>query len=218
MSFKYQSIPLDGDSEEKVHSDTSSITLEGQDDYRDDQIAILAQPTTRDKLRSKWLWIIHGILLFLSFSMFVLSHINFTSTLEHVRLYSAWSPADASVKYGQVKYNLTTEGNRFVGQGPEVDKAWREISYDMGDQWISKSDLAKLGMPEWHLRVDNPKSGEEGYRVGMEVFHHLHCLNLLRRVTYKEYYTLQGGEFAHGPKELQVHTGMHRLRRPHQNC
>jgi hypothetical protein len=77
----------------------------------------------------------------------------------------------------------------------------------VGDQWISKFDLAKLGMPETSLKVDHPRTGEEGYRVGMEVFHQLHCLNLLRRVTYKEYYEPLGGEFAGGPEVLQKHTG-----------
>jgi hypothetical protein len=143
--------------------------------------------------------------------MFVLSHINFTSTVEHVRKYSAWSPADVSVTYNRVNYNITPKQNPFVGQGPKVDKAWREISYDMGDQWISKSDLSRLGMPEWHLKVDHPMTGEEGYRVGMEVFHHLHCLNLLRRVTYREYYEGLGGEFGHGRKQLQAHTGISAL-------
>ncbi|KAK5256068.1 hypothetical protein LTR40_010642 [Exophiala xenobiotica] len=116
------------------------------------------------------------------------------------------APADTSVRYQSVKYNVSTEDNRFVGAGPEVDKAWREISYDMGDQWISKSDLDRLGMPRTSVEVAHPQTGQEGYRVGMEVFHQLHCLNLLRRVTFKEYYEPLGGEFAAGPEALQHHT------------
>ncbi|EHK25078.1 uncharacterized protein TRIVIDRAFT_144910 [Trichoderma virens Gv29-8] len=129
-----------------------------------------------------------------------------SSTLYHVRQTSAWSPADISVQYDQVRYNITSKGNPFVGAGPEVDRVWREISYDMGDQWISQSDISKLDMPETSLKVNHPTTGEEGYRVGMEVFHHLHCLNLLRRVTYREYYEPLGGEFSHGPEVLQAHT------------
>lgn len=77
----------------------------------------------------------------------------------------------------------------------------------MGDQWISSSDIEKLGMPKTSLKVAHPQTGEEGYRVGMEVFHQLHCVNLLRRVTYKEYYEPLGGEFAAGPDALRHHTG-----------
>ena len=40
------------------------------------------------------------------------------------------APAAEAVEYQSVKFNVTTKGNRFVGAGPEVDKAWREISYD----------------------------------------------------------------------------------------
>jgi hypothetical protein len=40
------------------------------------------------------------------------------------------APAATSVEYQAVKVNVTTEANPFVGAGPEVDKAWREISYD----------------------------------------------------------------------------------------
>jgi hypothetical protein len=63
-------------------------------------------------------------------------------------------------------------------------------------------------MPKTHLRAVNPKTGVEGYRVGLEVFHQLHCINLLRQVTYKDYYTKLGnGNFANGEEELQMHTG-----------
>jgi hypothetical protein len=136
------------------------------------------------------------------------------------------APADVSVRYDHVRYNITTRDNPFVGAGPEVDKAWREISYDnkdtfsleyarsskamkVGDQWVSKSDFSRLDMSKISLKVDHPTTGEEGYRVGMEVFHHLHCLNLLRRVTYKEYYEPLGGEFGKGPEALKEHTGEH---------
>lgn len=77
----------------------------------------------------------------------------------------------------------------------------------MGDQWISKSDLGNLEMPSSSLEVNHPTTGEKGYRVGMEAFHHLHCLNLLRRVTYREYYEPLGGEFGKGPDALKGHTG-----------
>ena len=73
---------------------------------------------------------------------------------------------------------------------------------------MSTADINKLGMPTTHLKVDHPVTGEEGFRVGMEVFHQLHCINLLRRVTYKEYYEPLGGEFGKGPEALQRHTGM----------
>jgi hypothetical protein len=40
------------------------------------------------------------------------------------------APAAPAVEYNSVKFNITTKANRFVGAGPDVDRAWRAISYD----------------------------------------------------------------------------------------
>lgn len=73
---------------------------------------------------------------------------------------------------------------------------------------ISEAELKLIDMPKSHLKVKHPKTGVEGYRVGLEVFHQLHCINLLRQVTYKEHYMEVGnGNFAGGQEELQMHTG-----------
>lgn len=78
----------------------------------------------------------------------------------------------------------------------------------MGDQVITNEELAIIDMPKSHLKAIHPKTGVEGYRVGLEVFHQLHCINLLRQVTYKDYYTeVGGGDLAATKEELQMHTG-----------
>ena len=82
-------------------------------------------------------------------------------------------------------------------------------SFLVGDQVITDVELDIIEMPKDHIRATNPKTGVEGYRVGLEVFHQLHCINLLRQVTYKEYYMdIGAGDFAGGKEELQMHTGM----------
>ena len=108
-----------------------------------------------------------------------------------------------------MKFNASTEGSPYVGKGPEVDDAWHKISYDIGDQMITPEELKIIEMPESALKVNHPVTGVEGYRVGLEVFHQLHCLNLLRQVTYKDYYVSIGaGNFAAGDEDLQHHTGI----------
>jgi hypothetical protein len=73
---------------------------------------------------------------------------------------------------------------------------------------ISPDELKLLDMPESSLKVKHPETGVEGYRVGLEVFHQLHCINLLRQVSFKDHYTEYGnGNFAGGEKELRIHTG-----------
>lgn len=53
---------------------------------------------------------------------------------------------------------------------------------------VSLKDFPKLQKPSTSMKVTDPKTGETGYRVGLEVFHQLHCLNLLRMSTYPDYY------------------------------
>jgi hypothetical protein len=75
---------------------------------------------------------------------------------------------------------------------------------------ITEEELSIIEMPKDHLKVKHPKTGVEGYRVGLEVFHQLHCINLLRQATYKEYYVELGtnGDFAEGDDLLRMHLGM----------
>lgn len=73
---------------------------------------------------------------------------------------------------------------------------------------ISAADLRKIDKPTTVLKVTDPRTGIEGYRVGLEVFHQLHCLNLLRQTTYIDYYGSTGGDFAEGIDGLRMHLGL----------
>jgi hypothetical protein len=74
---------------------------------------------------------------------------------------------------------------------------------------ISKADFPKLQMPDDAMQVTDPKTGETGYRVGLEVFHQLHCLNLLRMSTYPDYYTkLWWSDTNDKPEKVRAHLGM----------
>jgi hypothetical protein len=73
---------------------------------------------------------------------------------------------------------------------------------------ISTSDFPKLQKPANAMQVTDPKTGETGYRVGLEVFHQLHCLNLLRMSTYPEYYTkLWWSDTNDKPEKVRAHLG-----------
>lgn len=72
---------------------------------------------------------------------------------------------------------------------------------------ITPDELEIIDMPKSSLKVKHPITGVEGYRVGLEVFHQLHCLNLLRQVTYRDWYEDISGNFKAGPEALQMHTG-----------
>lgn len=89
---------------------------------------------------------------------------------------------------------------------------------------VTDEQLKKIDKPDTVLDTMDPITGEVGYRVGIEVFHQvhkpakhtfatrltftqLHCLNLLRKVTYKEYYEALGGDVSEAPKTFRGHLG-----------
>ena len=71
---------------------------------------------------------------------------------------------------------------------------------------ISASDFPKLQKPADAMQVTDPRTGETGYRVGLEVFHQLHCLNLLRMSTYPDYYPkLWWSDTNDKPEKVRAH-------------
>ncbi|RDW64667.1 hypothetical protein BP6252_10318 [Coleophoma cylindrospora] len=205
MTSKYESVRTHDDNFEDVivyekrptSPDSLASTLMEDDDHS------FKEPTRR--ISSRWVWLVHALLLSVSFSLFVSTYYLRGSTLRHVQQFSAWSPAAEVVEYVKVKYNNTMM-SPYIGKGPEVDKAWNAISYDTGDQTIEISDLKKIDMPESALKYTDPKTGAVKVRVGLEVFHQLHCVNLLRQVTYRDWYEDISGEFHEGQEALQKHT------------
>ena len=87
------------------------------------------------------------------------------------------------------------------------------ISDTVGDQMISQEEVDRLGLPKDSLKIKHPKTGKEGYRAAVEVFHQLHCLNLIRQAVYKDYYKDLTGDVgeADGKEDLDGHVGEHIL-------
>lgn len=113
------------------------------------------------------------------------------------------------VEYEEVKFSLPNPLNssKYVGITDDVENAWMDIAY-LPDQMISTTDFPKLRKPADSLRVTDPASGETGYRVGLEVFHQLHCLNLLRMATYPAYYEkIWWSDTNDKPERVRAHLG-----------
>ncbi|KAK0646371.1 hypothetical protein B0T16DRAFT_160119 [Cercophora newfieldiana] len=174
-------------------------------------------PNSGLQLRKHWVWLAHAMLLSASMTFFALSLcMKGTAPSESGFLdqISTWSPLFPAVKYEPVKFDLTpipkARGSPYIGYGPEVDKAWDYIANDIGDIMITEEERMQLGLSPDSLKIQHPKTGEWGYRAGVEVFHQLHCLNLLRQALYKdEYYSKKeiGGDVgdADGPEDLNGH-------------
>jgi hypothetical protein len=136
MDTKYKPLPTLKEEEEASRSSYESpTTLDGLDDHEKGVDTHQASPPRPPSLlrrasTSPWIWLAHLALLLTSLTVFAWAANVRSSTLKYVRDYSAWSPALPSIEYGPVKYNLNGTDNPFVGAGPDVDRAWREISYD----------------------------------------------------------------------------------------
>ncbi|KAF1976489.1 hypothetical protein BU23DRAFT_501530 [Bimuria novae-zelandiae CBS 107.79] len=131
------------------------------------------------------------------------------STYSAARLmdeFGVFSPAEHVVEYKEVEFKLPNPVNssKYVGYSQEVNNAWLDIAY-VPDQMVSIEDFPKLKKPMDSLQVSDPKSGETGYRVGLEVFHQLQCLNLLRMATYPEHYTKLQSDENSKPDEVRAY-------------
>ncbi|CAN9343053.1 unnamed protein product [Alternaria alternata] len=121
--------------------------------------------------------------------------------------FDVFSPAKHVVEYSQTKFELANPLNssKYVGITDDVENAWMDIAY-LPDQMVSMEDFPKLQKPVDALQVVDPKTGETGYRVGLEVFHQLHCLNLLRMSTYPDYYPkLWWSDTNDKPEKVRAH-------------
>ena len=49
-----------------------------------------------------------------------------------------------------------------------------------------------------------------GYMASVEALHQLHCLNMLRKATYEDYYQDKPGPWEDSPQTLRYHLGRHR--------
>lgn len=90
----------------------------------------------------------------------------------------------------------------------------------VGDTMISEAELDKLGLPRNSLKITHPRTGEVGYRAAIEVFHQLHCLNLVRQAVYRDYYKQHGGDVggAESKEDLMGHVGMFKTKFPKLSC
>ncbi|KAH8903529.1 hypothetical protein BR93DRAFT_981318 [Coniochaeta sp. PMI_546] len=108
-----------------------------------------------------------------------------------------------AVEYKEVVFHNNFRQDRTKWQGPpddEVDKAWREIYVDIGVIKIPKADADKL--PNATLPIPGE---EDGYIIALEVYHQLHCLDLLRKHLYPDRYGADRQMSSRAKKKYWVH-------------
>lgn len=152
-------------------------------------------------------WLVHAMLLGVS-ALLCLVSFQYARDAQHcARRVSAFSPAVEAVEYLDVRFNGTLH-KPSVSKGepsPELDAAWNSIIFNMKPLQISSETLAKLGKDKRPSLTRLP--GEYGgeYLVSMEITHHLHCLNMLRKYLDYDYYKATDVAMQADPVSYRMH-------------
>ncbi|KAG1730985.1 uncharacterized protein EDB91DRAFT_1155917 [Suillus paluster] len=105
-----------------------------------------------------------------------------------------YSPASGAVESTVVRFNGTLDfPSIYRGPpSPEIDAAWTRIARAAGE----------VDSPS---KVKYPEKAGGGFMVSMESPHQLHCLNLLRKASWMEYYGPIEPSFQDDPEVVRMH-------------
>ncbi|KAI1126941.1 hypothetical protein F5Y10DRAFT_293286 [Nemania abortiva] len=100
-----------------------------------------------------------------------------------------YSPAFEAVEYYDTQWqNDFDEKDEYRGPPTlERDRAWLNL-WSMGDIVIKKNELSHLNKT-WEESRRFYLPSIDGIAANLEVFHQLHCLDMIRRYTYLDWYT-----------------------------
>ncbi|KAL2062411.1 hypothetical protein VTL71DRAFT_6677 [Oculimacula yallundae] len=100
---------------------------------------------------------------------------------------SAYSPALNHISFEKHYFDGFYDKSPFKGHpDPELDDEWNRL---IRSGYVSISEDAmteKLHKNKTYVTLPSDQDG--GYLGNLEVYHQLHCLNLIRQYTYEEYY------------------------------
>ncbi|KAG9229919.1 hypothetical protein BJ875DRAFT_386313 [Amylocarpus encephaloides] len=99
------------------------------------------------------------------------------------------SPVHEAVRVGYkaTQFNGSVPRNTIYRQtaGPEVDEAWRMLGTNYRPVVIPEDKAESYGIGPGFVKRRKDQGG--GFFANVEVFHHLHCVNLLRKGAYFNY-------------------------------
>ncbi|CAI6285160.1 unnamed protein product [Periconia digitata] len=200
MSQMYKPLPVEEDAVASRDTSTDHSSDE-KFEWRTNK-----RRTLRSIANSNIAWIIQTAMFSVSVTLFAVTMCSRAS--ENVtKVPTTWSPVNEAIKYEIKHFDLAPiPDGPFVGKGDDVDAMWEWATDGIPDTMVTKSELLKMNMdPTGALEVTDPKTGRHGYRVAIEVFHQLHCLNLLRQANHKAHYAPLGGDTAAEPEDLHGH-------------
>ncbi|KAE9401369.1 hypothetical protein BT96DRAFT_1018201 [Gymnopus androsaceus JB14] len=157
-----------------------------------------------------WQLLGNGLLLLTSAIIFALSRhiaLPIPTDVECSKLFSTPSPAQQAIKYQTVKFNGTFDfPSIYRGlPNPVLDAAWDSISINVKATRMDKNVLEKIGKKETSSLVKFLEEDGGGFMASYEMSHQLHCLNILRKYTYREYYQDSDNSFHDKADTFRAH-------------
>ncbi|KAG1787794.1 uncharacterized protein HD556DRAFT_1448474 [Suillus plorans] len=155
-------------------------------DYRDDTNLLDSNTESRPLPKSplsRWsLWISHGVLMSITMLFFVLW--ARAPSIDDVVPYSPANEAIESI--GIIRFNGTL-GTPSIYRGPpsaELDAVWDRISFNARPIRMTLEQLLRTGEKPSPVMARYPEEYGGGYLTTIEFIHQLHCIDMLRRVSW----------------------------------
>lgn len=201
---------IDGEHEDEKHL----LTL--QNDSTSD---FLQERKRIHQNRSRTTWrstiigitILNLVLLLISTGLFVFRNLNRMSDQDHYRATSAYSPI--LERFTMLKVTKTINGSLYEeftsplrDPGRTGDHEWFKIGTGVFPVVLSSQDIIRLGKdPALAVKIPEVHGyGKDAYIAQTDVFHHLHCVDMLRKEIYHPWDSLDeakkirmGGERQH---------------------
>ncbi|KAI1745247.1 hypothetical protein F4680DRAFT_97442 [Xylaria scruposa] len=197
---------------QKVDSSEELLRREQDDDVEICSAAVL-------KSYRKLIAIISSIALFLfgCTSVLLAAYVLKTPTDEQCGIQTTiWSPANEAIEYEIIEPNNTfAHKSPYRGPpNPELETAWDELWLHGGIRFPEEklptiNRTVNLGnnrtLKPWH-------DGKGGFHAQLEVYHQLHCLNLIRQYTWRDWYfrhpeiVRMSGDMLASDVEARMHT------------
>lgn len=192
--------------------------LDDKEDESTDHLLIQSEPSTGNgpfqgeypRHRRRWArvlpWVLHLLLLSISATLFLLS-LRKPSDSQCARRLSAYSSLIESVEYHDIKFNGSLfNPSVYMGKpSPELDGAWNAIVQRSKPTRITSEMLKKLHKEERPSLIRFMDVDGGGYLGSLEFTHQLHCLNVLRKHTYYDYYKDTEPAILEGPRAYRNH-------------
>lgn len=171
----------------------------------------IAERTVRDKALN-WRCVFAGFFIGILFSLLVFSTVAYVQPNNKcTQKMTAWSPAleifnDDDIEIQRFNGTLRVPHEFSAAPSDEIDEKWEKITFAKGGLYrLSKEDVQRIDAPEYAAEYTEEMGG--GYMGAFEVFHGLHCLNMLRQATYMDHYLPKNREWREDPETLRFHLG-----------